>query len=113
MGKQAEKSEPSQPVEQTAVLTTEHILATQNNAKVFVLEVDTSALANGETLELYVKSKCLSGGALAIAYSATYINVQAEPLKISVPIPSDIQAVFTLIQTGGTGRDYPWKVLSI
>jgi hypothetical protein len=98
---------------QTATLTTEHTLVTDTTGKTYVLCVDTAALVNGETLELRIYTKTLSGGTERLAYMATYVNVQQEPIKYSVPVPADISFKATLEQNGGTGRAFPWSVLSL
>lgn len=98
---------------QTATLTTEHTLATDVTGKTVVLVVDTANLVNGETVELKLYTKVLSGGTERLAYYATYIHVQGEPAKYSVPVPANISVKATLEQNGGTGRAFPWALLSI
>lgn len=98
---------------QTAVITTEHTLSTQSSAGVFVLLVDLTNMAGGDVLELRVKAKARSAEASAkVAYFATYANAQGIPIAVSVPIAATY-AVFTLKQTAGTGRAYPWSVVSL
>jgi hypothetical protein len=105
---------------QTATLTTEHTLsgAAITGAKSLVLTVNTKNLLNGETLELKIYQKVETGdtgGATAdeLAYTAIYINDQPNPVKISPPIISAYSATFTLKQTGGTGRAFPFRIDSI
>lgn len=98
---------------QTAVLTTEHTLATKTDAGVYVLVVDTANLANDETLELKLKTKAKSGGTSRLAYSAIYKHAQGDPNKYSIPVPIDTEIIATLTQTGGTGRDFDWNLLVI
>ena len=98
---------------QTATLGTEHTLATVTAAGTYYLEVDTAALAAGETLLLSQKVKTLSGGTTRLESTGLYKHVQGVPIKRSVPIQSDQEYVATLKQTGGTGRAYPWKVMSL
>jgi hypothetical protein len=98
---------------QTATLTTEHDLATDTANHVYVLAVDTAAMVNGETLELRMYTKVLTGGTERLAYVAIYQHAQGEPAKYSPPVPADISLRATLKQTGGTGRAYPWKLLSL
>lgn len=97
---------------QTATIGTEHTLATNTSGKTVVLVVDTGNMANGDILELRLKTKVLSGGTSRLAYIATYSNIQATPQKYSVPVPANIEIVATLKQTAGTGRNYPWSLLS-
>ena len=98
---------------QTATITTEHTLATQTDGKTYVLGVDLGALANGDIVELCCKTKMLSGGTSRIAYKATFAHAVSEPNIYSVPIPAVHEVVFTLKQTAGTGRAFPWSVISL
>jgi hypothetical protein len=99
---------------QTATIGTEHTLATISTAKTLVLYVDASAMVNGDRLELRAKTKILNGGTTRVAQKGVYQHAQPadDLIKFSVPIMSDQEAVFTLKQTAGTGRNFPWKVMS-
>jgi hypothetical protein len=97
---------------QSATVGTEHSLATITTSRVLVLTVDAVNMANGDALELRVKTRVLSGGTNRLAYMASYANVQADPVKISVPVVSMHSCEFTLKQTAGTGRGYDWSVVS-
>ena len=94
---------------------TEQDLATDTNNKNVVLVVDTATLINGETLELRLYTKCLSGGTERLAYMASYVNAKGDPMKYSVPVPADISIRATLKQTVYvTGyKAFPWKLLSL
>lgn len=100
---------------QTATLDTEHTLngSAFTANKTYVLVVDLAALANAETLELRAYMTCLSAGTERLLWFATWIHAQTEAIVMSAPVPSDISCKFTLKQSGGTGRSYPWKVLSL
>ena len=98
---------------QTATIGTEHTLDTDTTGKTYVLKVDTGAMVLGDVLELRLKTIVLSGGTEREAYIAHYAHVQAQPQKYSVPIPEDISIKATLKQTAGTGRAFPWKLLSL
>jgi len=69
-------------------------------------------MVNGDVLELRVKTRVLTGGTDRLAYMAAYTNVQASPIKISIPVASMFSCAFTLRQTAGTGRNYDWSVVS-
>lgn len=103
---------------QTAVINTEHFLASPNAAGVYTLHVDTVDMASGDTLELRVYQKVLTAGTSRVAYMQTYYGVQAtdDLIKISVPIANELTDTnalrFSLKQTAGTGRNFPWKVLT-
>lgn len=81
----------------------------------YVLELDTTNLANGDALEIRIKKKG-PGGTLMGAYFASYANAQGsdEVLKLSVPVPLEpsSQISFVLTQTAGTGRVVPWLIKS-
>ena len=99
---------------QTATLTTEHTLTTETGSAMFQAFVDCAALVSDEIVTVRVKSKCLTGGTLRTLQSITY-NAQdasVNPLMVLVPLLSDIEYVVTLEQNNGTGRAFPWKVLS-
>jgi len=97
----------------TAALTigTETTLATDNNNGTFVLEVDTSNLANGDVLEIRIYTVTLGGGSLIQAWKGTYQHAQINNHKISPFVASDQSMRATLNQTVGTGRTYAWKIL--
>jgi len=95
---------------QTAVISTEHTLATITTSGSFVLGVDTNAMALGDKLTLRVKVKVRSVGTTRNSYVASYAHVQGEQVKLSIPIVSTNEVVFTLEQTAGTGRAYPFEI---
>ena len=99
-----------------ATVGTEHTLATDTTNKVYVLVVDTNALAGGATpdiLELRLYVIVLAAGTERLAYQAVFKGVQDEPIKFSLPVPADISLKATLKQTQGTGRSFPWKLLAL
>lgn len=98
---------------QTAVISTEHPLTTQTTANTYVILVDTVNMVNGDKLILRVKTKVRSTGTTRLAYSAAYSHTQADLVKISIPVPSVNEIVFTLEQTAGTGKAFPWEVVSL
>lgn len=93
---------------QTAVLTTEHTLATITTAGRFVFVVDTSNLAAGENVELRVKGKAQSGDTERDIESYGFEHVQAKPLKETAEFLNAHHLVLTLEQNGGTGRVFSW-----
>lgn len=102
---------------QTATITTEHTLLDIAIAGTFTFHVDTINMASGDTLELRIYQIILTGGTRRVAYKVTYVDVQSSDdlIKISVPISNELTDAgalrFTLKQTAGTGRAFPWKVL--
>lgn len=99
---------------QVAVIGTEHTLNTDTSNKNYVLVVDANAMAAGDILELRLKTIALAAGAERQAYYAVYSGAQSvDPIKYSIPVPADISCKATLKQTAGTGRSFPWKLLSV
>ena len=98
---------------QVAVISTEHTLSTITDAGTYVLYVDTNAMVLGDELELRVKTKVTSGGTTREFLIAVYANPQGQPVKASIPVASINEAVFTLKQTAGTGRSFPFEVIEL
>lgn len=96
---------------QAASVSTEHSLTQQTGIGIYVLEVDTSAMEAGDTLVLRLKTKVLSGGTSKVTQEVTLIGVQAAPHWRSEAIPVDVEIIATLLQSAGTARNYPWKLL--
>ena len=78
------------------------------------MSVDISALAADEVVTLRIKTAVLTAGTQRITYQKTFGSQQAgiEPIVTLPPLLFDQDAVFTLEQNNGTGRSFPWKVLS-
>jgi len=98
---------------QAATITTEHTLGTDTTNKTYVLVVDTGAMVNGDVLELRLYTIVLSAGTERLAYFATFQHAQTSPQVYSVPVPANISCKATLKQTAGTGRSFPWALLSL
>lgn len=96
---------------QTATINTEHSLSQQTGIGIYVLLVNTAAMASGDALTLKIKTKRSTGDAIQTAYVYSFTDAQTEPHKYSVPVPVDTEIVCTLTQTAGTGRAFPWKLL--
>ncbi len=96
---------------QTATVGTLHSLYSTTTSGVFSLLVDTSNMTLGDTLELSVSVAFASGGSRKNTYEVTYAHVQSDPGKISVPVVSPYSVEFSLKQTAGTGRAFPWCVV--
>lgn len=106
---------------QAAAIGTEQTLLDVAVAGTFTLHVDANAMASLDTLELRIYQIVLTGGTRRVVYLQSYSNAQdastndLSPIKISVPISNELTDAgslrFTLKQTAGTARSYPWKVL--
>jgi hypothetical protein len=102
---------------QTAVIGTEHTLATDTTNKTYVLAVDCGALVGGATpdiVELRIYTINLSAGTERLAYYAHAVGgQQTELIKYSPPVPARISCKATLKQVQGTGRAFPWDLMSL
>lgn len=98
-----------------SVVTTEHSLLSTALSGVFALDVDLGAMQAGDTVEIRVKKKVRTGGTKRVVYKETYVDAQVEPDTIvsSVPVPGNVEVEFTLKQTAGSARTYPWKVYGL
>ena len=102
---------------QTATVTTEHTLLDVAVAGTFTLHVDTVNMVAGDVLELRIYQMVLTGGTRRVAYLMMYAGAQPadDAIKISVPVSNELTDAgalrFTLKQTFGTSRNFPWKVL--
>lgn len=96
---------------QTAQINTEHQLATSITTGIFVLVVDTNNMASGDALTLRIKTMAIGSGVTRLAYTMIFADLQAEPVKYSVPVPSNNSITVTLQQTAGTARTFPWSLL--
>lgn len=77
----------------------------------YILKINAANLALGDVLELRIYSEDIVGGTLTQAWKGTFSNTQINPLKFSVPVPSDIALKCTLKQVAGTGRTFKWSIL--
>lgn len=100
---------------QTATLTTEHQLggAAYTADGIYALTVDTNNLAAGETLTLRAKIAATTGGTKRTVWEWIGVGPQTEKIVQSPPIDSPWDIEFTLTQTGGTGRAFPFTITQI
>lgn len=94
----------------TATVGAETTVATVTDEGQYTFEVDTAALVDGEQVELRIYTKVLSGGTERLRYHAVFKNTQGSPAKTSPAIISPHHSKFTIEQTGGTARAFPWAV---
>ena len=101
---------------QTASIGTEHTIGTPTNQGTYVFEVDTVNLVNGDLVELRAYDKT-DGTNYRQMWKGTYQHVQINNAKVSPPVAlgnvSGAQLKFTLKQTAGTGRSFPWLIRTI
>lgn len=102
---------------QSAVIGTEHTLRSVNQPGVYTLHVDKNAMAAGDVLELRVYRIVLAGGTTRVVKVYEFSGAQlADDMQFdSRPFGNELNDAdslkFTLKQTFGTGRMFPWKVL--
>ncbi len=95
---------------QTATIGTEHVLASPTTAKTRQLVVDLVNMQNGDVVVLRMKRTVLAAGTVREWQYATFAHAQSSPVVLSIPMPSPHGASFTLTQTAGTARAFPWSV---
>lgn len=98
---------------QTAVVSTEHTLATVTDDGNYALYVDCKNLVNGDRVRLRTKLKTLTGSTSAVVYDDVYEHAQADIVKISLPVTVDFEVVYTLEQEAGTARSFEWAVMQL
>lgn len=102
---------------QTAVIGTEHTLADINQAGTYVLYVDKINMADGDVLELRAYKMVLTAGTRRVAYFERVSDapVGDDMLELSIPISNELTDTgavrFTLTQTAGTARNFPYVCL--
>ena len=102
---------------QTATVTTEHFLTSPNVAGVFTLHVDTVNMADGDVVELREYQMILTGGTQRGALIGIFYGAQLtdDLVKRSTPVGNELTDTnsirYSLKQTFGTGRNFPWKAL--
>lgn len=98
---------------QTAVIGTEHNLATPSTGKTRVLLVDGTALVATETVELRFYGPVLVSGTNALIKLTSFTGVLTEPHTQSPPIVMPQGGTISLKQTSGTGRAFPWAICTL
>ncbi|MGH3882109.1 MAG: hypothetical protein ACRDRC_01735 [Pseudonocardiaceae bacterium] len=94
---------------------TEHTLATVTDAGIYVLRADINALTAGDIVELrvYAKARNATDPERLIHGPAVYGPVPpTSKLTDSIPVVSGGHLKVTVKQVAGTGRVFPWVVLS-
>lgn len=104
----------------TATVGTEHPLPETpfvNAAGTYQFMVDLQPMAAGDVVELRAYARVLEGGTTRVVYMKRFSDVQPNDdfIAVSVPISTELAVTegikFSLKQTAGTGRAFPWKVL--
>ncbi len=101
---------------QTATVTTEHTLRDVAAAGLYQLVVDLGAMVAGDVVELRCKEALLTSGTLREIIIGIFYGAQPTHAKMAISpwlsnINTDSASLrFTLKQTFGTSRDFPWQV---
>jgi len=101
---------------QTATVTTEHTLNTttpETTDGIYQFVVDLNAMASGDTVELRIKEKARSSDTQRLITIDTLVDAQSEPLWVSPSLLLLHGWDFTLKQTAGTGRAFPWSIRKV
>lgn len=101
---------------QLTVLTTEHTLNDNTGAGTagyYQLVVDINPLAIGEDLELLVYEPALAAGTVRITERILLTGGLNDPIVKSNMHACTHGAKFTLKQTGGSVRTFPWEVRNV
>lgn len=101
---------------QTAVVGTEHTLnptTPETTDGVYQFLVDLNAMAAGDVLELRMKEKCRTGDTQREFAQPNIVGAQSSPLWISPTFILLHGWDFTLKQTAGTARAFPWSIRKV
>jgi len=99
----------------TPTINAYHIVGTVATSGVYIYKVDLSAMADGDEVELRFADK-LTAGTISCAYSVGYSGRQATQIKISPPVvlgSTNPGGHVSIKQAAGTGRNFPFEVISI
>ena len=97
---------------QTATIDTEHTLGTADDGTdgVFQHEVDVAALVRGDELEIRLYDKCRAADTSRQMHMWKIRHAQSDELWRSPVMVFMHARKFTIKQTAGTGRAFPWSV---
>lgn len=98
---------------QTAVVGTEHTLASPTAGKTRALLVDVAAQVAGDVVELRIFGPVLVDGTSRLILMTTFGGVIAAPNTQSWPAIMPHGGTVTLKQTAGTARAYPWDICTL
>ena len=103
--------------DQTAVIDTEHTLNTTDpllTDGTLVLMVDVNNHVAGDiTIFRFYEKVTATGDTQRMMNRGTIVGAQINKLWFSIPMLSIYGAKFTLEQTDGTGRVFPWSIRAI
>lgn len=102
----------------TLVIASELTLNTttpETTPGIYQLFVDLSNLVNGDTLEIRIKEKALSGGTQRTILTTTYTNAQGVDNELFVSPALHLMHGWdmTLTQTTGAERAFAWSIRQV
>jgi hypothetical protein len=100
---------------QTATVGTEHTLNTttpETTDGVYQFYVDVANMALGDELEIRIKEKVISSGTQREVFYAKRSHAQTRPF-VSPTFILLHGWDFTIKQTAGTGRSFPWSIRKV
>ena len=99
---------------QACTVTTDHTLATDTVAGVYVCMWNLTTSVAADVFECFVLTKVLTGDTLEEIYHAVYANdLGAIPIVASPPIVSMFSISMHIKQAAGTTRTIPWSLVRI
>ena len=96
----------------TPTVNVSHTVGTITSLGAIVFKVDLGAMQNGDEVELRVADQCVAGTVSAI-YVAGYAHQQATQIKASPPVVVTARAFVQIKQVAGTGRSYPFEIVTL
>lgn len=92
--------------------TEDVLVATDTTNATYSGFIDINNLASAsEVLDITMYTAVLNGGTLRVAWKGTVTGATTPKIVQTPFVPSDQNAKFTLTQTAGTARTFPWKLL--
>jgi hypothetical protein len=101
----------------THTITSEHFVTLPNVAATFQFIVDTINMAASDTVELRAYQMVLTGGTARVIYKTIFAGAQStdDLIKACIPVSNELTDTgatqFSIKQTSGTARAFPWKAL--
>ena len=88
------------------------VLGNSNDANIGVYQffINVNKLANGDSVDIQVLEKTVSGGTQNVVYTATVSNLQSEPVWVSPSLILYYGWQVQLKQTTGTARSFDWSI---
>lgn len=96
-----------------SALNTVDTIETISGIGVYSLSLDAAAMANGDVIEITLEMAANSTSAERQTYYVAYSHVQADPIKVTIPLIVPASASFKIKQLSGTARTFPWALIQM